>query len=98
MISVWLGDRSGWTSVRLAELDRVFVDRSSGFVDRSVGFVDRSERWVGGSERWVGGSERWVGGSELWFVDQSSFSLCVRLFCVSLLSVLLCVESGSEMN
>ena len=91
MISVWLGDRSGWTSVRLAELDRVFVDRSSGFVDRSVGFVDRSERWVGGSERWVG-------GSELWFVDQSSFSLCVRLFCVSLLSVLLCVESGSEMN
>ena len=91
MISVWLGDRSGWTSVRLAELDRVFVDRSSGFVDRSVGFVDRSERWVGGSERWVG-------GSELWFVDQSSFSLCVRLFCVSLLSVLLCVESDPEMN
>ena len=70
MISVWLGDRSGWTGVRLVELDR------SSFVDRSGG------SWIGalvrGSERWFVGrsSGSWVGalvrGS---FVDRSLFSL-----------------------
>ena len=63
MISVWLGDRSGWTGVRLAELDR------SSFIDRSAG------SWIGALVR---GSELWFmdrSESELWFVDRSSFSL-----------------------
>ena len=82
MISVWLGDRSGWTGVRLAELDR------SSFVDRSAG------SWIGalvcGSELVLSGSwiralcvdrSSLVHGSELWFVDRSSFSLslCVAV-------------------
>ena len=78
MISVWLGDRSGWTGVRLVELDR------SSFVDRSGG------SWIGavvrGSERWFMGrsSGSWVGalvrGSELvlsgsWIVRGSELVL-----------------------
>ena len=48
MISGWLGDRSGWTGVRFAELDR------SSFVDRTV--VRGSERWFVGrsSGSWIG--------------------------------------------
>ena len=69
MISVWLGDRSGWTGVRLVELDR------SSFVDRSGG------SWIGavvrGSECWFVGrsSGSWIGARSLWFVDRSLFSL-----------------------
>ena len=65
MISVWLGDRSGWTGVRLVELDR------SSFVDRSGG------SWIGalvrGSELWFVGwsSGSWIGARSLWFVDRS---------------------------
>ena len=68
MISGWLGDRSGWTGVRFAELDR------SSFVDRTV--VRGSERWFvdrsGGS--WVGAlvrGSKWIGAHSLWFVDRS---------------------------
>ena len=74
MISGWLGDRSGWTGVRFAELDRSsFVDRTvvrgskRFFVDRSAGSwvgarVRRSE-WIGAMFSLVRGSERcaWVG-------------------------------------
>ena len=156
MISVWLGDRSSWTGVRLAELDRSsFVDRSAG---SWIGALVRGSEWIGalvcGSElvlsgSWIGvdrsavrglklsgswiGVDRssgfWIGAHSLWFVDRSavhgselsgswigldrssgslgrsSFSislcvavrgselvvlLCVRLFCVSLLSFSLC--------
>ena len=107
MISVWLGDRSGWTGVHLAELDRAFVDRSSGFVDRSAGFVDRSERWVGGSERWFvdRSSGLWIGALGWWIGalvcgSKLVLSVCAFVLCFSslFLSVLLCVESGLEMN
>ena len=66
MISVWLGDRSGWTGVRLAKLDR------SSFVDRSAG------SWIGvlvhGSELWFvdRSSGLWIGARSLWFVDRSA--------------------------
>ena len=60
MISVWLGDRSGWTGVRLAELDR------SSFVDQSGG------SWIGAVVR---GSE-WIGARSLWFVDRSGSERC----------------------
>ena len=67
MISVWLGDRSGWTGVRLAELDR------SSFVDRSAG------SWIGalvrGSELWFvdWSSGLWIGARSLFL----SVLLCV---------------------
>ena len=61
MISVWLGDQSGWTGVRLAELDRSsFVDRSASswigalvrgselwFVDRSSFSLVHGSEWIG---------------------------------------------------
>ena len=97
LVCVWLGDRSGWTDVRLAELDR------SSFVDRSAG------SWIGALVR---GSE-WIGalvcGSELvlsfslcccaWIVARCVV-VCAFVLCFSslFLSVLLCVESDPEMN
>ena len=74
MISVWLGDRSGWTGVRLVELDR------SSFVDRSGG------SWIGavvrGLERWFVGrsSGSWIGARSLWFVDRSWIGACSLWF------------------
>ena len=72
MISVWLGDRSGWTGVRLAELDRSsFVDRSAG---SWIGALVRGSEWIGalvcGSElvlsgSWIGVDRSAVRGSEL---------------------------------
>ena len=85
MISGWLGDRSGWTGVRFAELDR------SSFVDRTV--VRGSERWFVGrsSGSWIGvdrsdvlsglwivrGSERCAWIEALWFVDRSGSELWI---------------------
>ena len=82
MISVWLGDRSGWTGVRLVELDRSsFVDRSGGsWIEALVRgselwFVDRSSfSLVRGSE--LSGS--WIG------LDRSSGSLGRSSFSISL--------------
>ena len=100
MISVWLGDRSSWTGVHLAELDRAFVDRSSGFVDqRGMG------SWIGALGSWVGALGLWIGVLGWWIealvcglklvLSVLAFVLC---FSSLFLSVLLCVESDPKMN
>ena len=87
MISVWLGDRSGWTNVRLAELDR------SSFVDRSAG------SWIGalvrGSELWFvdQSSGLWIGARSLWFVDRSGLERCAWIEALWFVD-----RSGSELS
>ena len=104
MISVWLGDRSGWTGVRLAELDRSsFVDRSAG---SWIGALVRGSEWIRalvcGSElvlssSWIRVDRSAVRGSELfgsWIGVDRRYEMWIgarSLF----LSVLLCVDRSS---
>ena len=93
-VCVWLGDRSGWTGDRLAELDRVLVWAVIVWLKLASPAWGRSEQWVLsltlaegscvlGSKLSVAGSEVWVAGSEV--------SVAGKWIGALVLSVFLCV-------
>ena len=97
-VCVWLGDRSGWTGDRLAELDRALVWAVIVWLNSASPAWGRSEQWVLsltlsvllcilGSELSVAGSKVSVAGLELSVAGKWIGALVLSLA----LCVLLCV-------